>query len=194
MFAYLEGVFKKIGDDAYCVVVNGVGYALFVPETYALKLADGDHCSFYVMTLVRENAIDLYGFQTLLEKKWFFDLISVQGVGGKLALAILSSLTCNQLYEAITLKRGDVLESVSGVGKKMAERMVRELSDRVAKTMVDAPQQGASALKADVLLSLEQLGYKYHQVSSIVDLVISEAPDESMEQVLVKVLKQIGGK
>ncbi len=195
MFSYLEGVLKKVSETETCVNVNGVGYTVQLPTSYHVKIVEGETYSFCIATVVRENAIDLYGFFSALEKRWFVQLMNVQGVGGKLALAILSALTCSEIYDAIMQKKCEAFEMVSGVGKKMAERLVRELYDRVgdlaSQDSTHAPA-GVAMTKVELIQSLEKLGYSQYELRETVESVLEEFPGDSVESLLMKVLQKVG--
>jgi holliday junction DNA helicase RuvA len=157
MIAYLRG--KLIQKDPARVIldVNGVGYEIFVPLTTFSSLPDtGAEVAIDVHTHVREDIIALYGFSTRRERAIFEKLMTISGIGPKLAVTILSGGSVEDLVAAI--KRSDLprLTAIPGVGKKTAERIILELKDKL-QDFVEAPQK--PAVEMDVLSALENLGY-----------------------------------
>jgi Holliday junction DNA helicase RuvA len=158
MIAHLRGKLA-LKDQARVVVdVNGVGYEVFVPLTTFTALPDaGSEVSIDVHTHVREDMIALYGFSTRRERIIFEKLITISGIGPKLAVTILSGGSVEDLVSAI--RRSDLarLTAIPGVGKKTAERIILELKDRLQDFADAAPAK--SPVESDVLSALENLGY-----------------------------------
>jgi Holliday junction DNA helicase RuvA len=145
---------------------------------------------------VREDALALYGFATLLEQELFLRLIGVSGIGPKLALAVLSGIEPGDLIGAI--ERGDVarLTAIPGVGKKTAERIVLELKDRlprvrVAAAAADEPAAGAATVRDDVLSALVNLGYHRPLAEKAVAAALKSAPDVGFERTLKQALREL---
>jgi len=162
VIAHLRGRLFEKQPNRIVVDVSGVGYDVFVPLSTFYNLGDlGGEIALRIHTHVREDALTLYGFATLLEQDLFERLIGVSGIGPKLALAVLSGIETAELMRAI--ERADVarLTSIPGVGRKTAERIVLELKDRLPKppaAAVATPAAG-SAVRDDVLSALLNLGY-----------------------------------
>lgn len=157
MIAHLRGKLAQKDPARVIVDVNGVGYEVFVPLTTFSVLPDtGAEVSIDVHTHVREDLIALYGFSTRRERTIFEKLMTISGIGPKLAVTILSGGSVEDLVTAI--KRGDLarLTAIPGVGKKTAERIVLELKDKL-HDFVEAPAR--SSVEMDVLSALENLGY-----------------------------------
>lgn len=168
MIGYLEGVLREKSPTQVLVDVNGVGYALEVPLSTFERLPDeGKTVALRVHTHVRAEAIQLFGFQTAREKALFELLIRTNGVGPRLAQAILSGLAPEDLVQAVRDGDAAALRAAPGVGQKTAERIVIELRDRVADVLGatgdgagsrrPAPRPGGSALEA-VISALINLG------------------------------------
>ena len=131
MIGKLKGIIEEIYQDHLLIDVNGVGYLVFVSAKTISSLPPKNNLtSLLIHTHVREDNISLYGFGSEQEKEWFLRLVSVNGIGNKLALAILSNLAPEQVVTAIFSKDIALLSSVPGVGKKIAERLVTELKDK----------------------------------------------------------------
>lgn len=171
MIGKLKGTVDEIGED-FCVVdVHGVGYVAFCSaRTLSSLPAPGEAITLYIETYVREDMIRLYGFQSLLEREWFRLLqTNVQGVGAKVALAILSTLAPADLANAIALRDIAMVSRAPGVGKKVAERIVTELKDKApayagsATGTIGLKQElgegVAPAPIADAVSALTNLGY-----------------------------------
>ncbi|HWQ54771.1 MAG TPA: Holliday junction branch migration protein RuvA [Bryobacteraceae bacterium] len=161
MIALLRGVLAEKHPGQAIVDVNGVGYELTIPISTYSKLPDtGSEVRLRVHTHVREDVLLLYGFLTQDEKSLFEKLISVTGIGPKLAVTVLSGLAAGDLQTAI--RRGDVerLVRIPGVGKKTAERIILELRDKLPAPVGDeaAPAAALSAIDQDVLSALLNLG------------------------------------
>ena len=165
MIGHLRGTVFEKNPNEVIVEAAGVGYEIVIPiSTYTVLPDTGASVSLRIYTHVREDALTLFGFATAEEKAVFERLISVSGIGPKLAVTVLSGLATADLITAI--RTGDVpkLVRIPGVGKKTAERMVLELKDKLAGVETTAAGSGAiaapalSALEQDVLSALQNLG------------------------------------
>jgi Holliday junction DNA helicase RuvA len=157
VIAHLRGRLARKDPARVIVDVNGVGYEVFIPLTTFTALPDtGSDVSIDVHTHVREDVIALYGFSTRRERSIFEKLMTISGIGPKLAVTILSGGSVEDLVSAI--KRGDLarLTAIPGVGKKTGERIILELRDKFQDF---AEAQPKSSAEADVLSALENLGY-----------------------------------
>ena len=131
MIAKLRGVIDTIGED-YCVIdVNGVGYLVSASAKTLSRLIKGNMFSLLIETVVREDSISLFGFYDAWEKEWFLTLTKVQGVGAKVCLSILSALNPSQLAQAVSAQDKAAFTRASGVGPKLAARLVTELKDKI---------------------------------------------------------------
>ena len=157
MIAHLRGKLAQKDPSRVIVDVNGVGYEVFVPlTTFTALPALGSEVSIDIHTHVREDLIALYGFSTRRERTIFEKLMTISGIGPKLAVTILSGGSVEDLVGAI--KRSDLarLTSIPGVGRKTAERIILELKDKLQDF---AETQAKPAVEVDVLSALENLGY-----------------------------------
>ena len=138
MIAKLRGVIDTIGED-YCIVdVNGVGYLVSASSRTLAKLVRGKAAVLLIETVVREDSISLFGFADAWEKEWFLTLTKVQSVGAKVCLAILSVLTPNQLAQAVSAQDKASFSRASGVGPKLAARIVTELKDKIVTVPIES--------------------------------------------------------
>jgi len=197
MIAFLRGRVLDKQPNRIIVDVQGVGYELHVPlSTYYDVGDEGAEVSLRVYTHVREDALQLFGFLTDLERQVFERLIGISGIGPKLAIAVLSGLDSRELVTAV--QRGDVarLVAIPGIGKKTAERIVLELRDRLSQLAVpaleSAPAGGvADRLRGDLVSALQNLGYHRAQADKAVESTLSATPDASFEDALRRVLREL---
>jgi Holliday junction DNA helicase RuvA len=198
VIAQLRGRILEKHPNRVIVDVNGVGYDVFVPLStfYVLGEAGGD-VTLRTHTHVREDALTLYGFATLLEQELFERLIGVSGIGPKVALAVLSGIEPLELIRAI--ERGDIarLTAIPGVGKKTSERLVLELKDRLPRPQVAAVAIGgeatgtASDVRDDVLSALVNLGYHRPLAEKAVASAVKSVPDAGFERTLKHALREL---
>ena len=164
MIATLTGRLKRKAVDYLIVDVSGVGYQVSVPlSTYCRMPDSGGEVSLYIHTHLREDSLSLFGFMTQAEKETFLQLMAVSGIGPKLALAVLSALSVQDLSHAIQTSDDSRLCSIPGIGKKTAARMVLELKDKItcAAPLVSPAGETASPNDVeDVVSALVNLGYK----------------------------------
>ncbi len=136
MIGKLRGRVDEFFEDSVIIDVGGVGYHVFASDRTLATLAQGQPATLVIETHVREDHIHLYGFSTAAEREWFKLLMTVQRVGAKMAMTILSAYAPDQLAHAIVAKDMSAFSRISGVGAKLAERIVSELKDKVAKLPV----------------------------------------------------------
>ena len=196
MIVFLDGVLEQKEPTRVVVNVGGVGYEAAIPlSSYDRLPAAGQRVRILTVPVVREDAHLLFGFMTAEERDLFLQLTSVNGIGPKLGLAVLSGLSVRDLKAAIAA--GDVkrLSGISGIGKKTAERLVLEMRDKLGKgdlaeaLTADRTAGPADAKLRDAYLALASLGYKPADAQRMVkDVAGQVAPDSSLEDVLRKVL------
>jgi Holliday junction DNA helicase RuvA len=196
MIALLTGQIAYKSPDHIILDVHGVGYRVMIPFSTYYELPEEGNATLHIHTSVREDAIQLYGFRTRLEKSFFQLLIAVSGVGPKLARDILSNIQPSQL--AAALLQGDLhkLSAIPGIGKKTAERLVLELKEKVVKldtgggAAVDAIGRTlpAGGVLDDVTSALINLGYKDLQVRKVLAELDCKGT-AGVEEVLKQALK-----
>ena len=195
MIARLKGTLVEKSPSRLTLDVGGVGYDVLVPLSTFYGLGEpGSSVVLRVHTHVREDVIALYGFASALEQDLFERLISISGIGPKLALAVLSGIDPSDLVRAIRAQDVARLTRIPGVGKKTAERIGLELKDRLplAPAPVEAAAAGTAsddALRDDLLSALANLGYQRAAVEKVVTAVLRKSPDASFEQALRDVLR-----
>lgn len=201
MIAFLKGILITKGTDSVIVDVNGVGYEVFIPLSTFYELPEvGGSVSLKVHTHHKDDAINLYGFLTAEEKELFALLISVSGVGPRLARNILSGIAVTELAGAIGSGDRARLSKIPGVGAKSAERLILELKDKVvslaAATGSTAPApDDADPATTDAVSALENLGYKTAKATEAVKKAREHLGDDAaFEELFKEALKQVNRK
>jgi Holliday junction DNA helicase RuvA len=193
VIARLKGTLVEKTPSRLVVDVAGVGYDVLVPLSTFYGLGDpGTGVTLRVHTHVREDTIALYGFASMLEQELFERLISISGIGPKLALAVLSGIDPTELVRAIRSQDVARLTRIPGVGKKTAERIGLELKDRMPSAPSPAGGIGEGSggeLRDDLLSALVNLGYQRSAAEKAVAAVLKTTPDASFEQALRDVLR-----
>ncbi len=193
MIAHLSGALFEKHLQRLVVDVGGVGYELHVPLSTLYVVGDvGATVALHVHTHVREDALQLFGFATTLERTLFERLIGISGIGPKVALAVLSGIEPAELVRAI--RHGDLarLTSIPGVGRKTAERIVIELRDRLPPGLApDASPDGVDDVRGDVVSALGNLGYQRAAAEKALDRVLGRTTDKGFEPLLREVLKEL---
>jgi Holliday junction DNA helicase RuvA len=195
VIAHLSGTLaQKIPGEAV-IDVGGVGYQVYIPLDVFYRLPEiGASVSLQIYTHVREDALQLFGFQDPAEKQLFLLLLGVSGIGPKLAVNILSGIATEELSRA--LKEGDQvrLVAIPGVGRKLAERMIVELKDKFATLAPAGPESakgdGGSQLLLDAVSALVNLGYKRPEAEKMVREVLKRG-ERSLETVLKEALRRM---
>ena len=197
MIARLTGKLALKNPGQIILDVGGVGYEVFIPLSTFYELPErGEILTLQIYTAIRENAFELYGFLTMKEKEVFKLLLSVSKVGPKLSQNILSGISTDDLTSAILT--GDILKlnTIPGIGKKTAERMILELKDKVPKAQI--AEQDAAVLPGelldDALSALLNLGYKRATSERVVKRAINEVGrDGHLEEIIRLSLKYLAG-
>lgn len=181
MIGRLKGKIEAIGESHLILDVGGVGYEVQASARTLRAMKAGDETALTIDTHVREDSIKLYGFQSEVERSWFRLLQNVQGVGAKVALAVLGVLGPGDLASAIALGNWAALEQAPGVGKKLAQRLVMELKDKAPGLSIAglrAPAGGGTAPESDTaaeaISALTNLGYNPAQAGAAVAVAAKE--------------------
>lgn len=193
MIATLEGTLEYRGVDSVIINVAGIGFHVHVPSSTLSQLgAVGDTVSLYTHLHVTQDNVALYGFASGEELALFKNLVSVSGVGPKVALALLSSLSAEQLAMAITGGNVDLISQVPGIGKKVAGRLVIELKGKLAKEWKGAALPSAPE-DADAITALTSLGYSLREATQAVSR-LPGSPELSLEEKVKLALEQLATK
>ncbi len=202
MIGKLKGTIEEIGEDYVLVDVHGVCYVAYCSARTLSKLGSiGEACILFIETYVREDQIRLFGFMTALEREWFNIVQTVQGVGAKVALALLSTLTPAELANAIALQDRAAVSRAPGVGPKVAMRIVTELKNKAPAFAGDAANIGlkqelgegvAAAPVADAVSALTNLGYSRDQAANAIAAAMKAAGEGADSAKLIRLgLKEL---
>ncbi len=193
MYAFISGnIVEK--NPAYVVIENnGIGYLINISLNTFTAINNLDKVKLFTHLSIREDAHVLFGFSEEAEKALFLQLTSVSGVGSNTARLILSSLTVNEAIEAISLGKIQVLQNVKGIGAKTAQRIVVDLKDKVAKSVGTSEKIGTSynTIKSEALSGLLILGFNKSSADKLLDKLIHNNPEISVEQLIKEALKQL---
>jgi len=195
MIGRLTGRLASKAPDQILLDVAGVGYLVHIPLSTFYELPEVEKpASLWIHTHVREDALSLFGFLTERERSLFLLLLGVAGIGPKVALTVLSGIPPSELVAA--LRKQDVrrLVAIPGVGKKTAERMVLELTEKVAAFAEEAPPETAAVAAEDVISALVNLGYRRTDAErSVESIARAGAPDEFGDYLKQALKKLTGG-
>lgn len=198
MIGKLKGIVDAVGEGHAIIDVNGVGYEVQASSRTLRALQPGQEVSLAIETHVREDAIRLFGFTSEVERAWFRTLQTIQGVGAKVALAVLGTLAPQDLANAIALQNWAAVEQAPGVGKKLAQRVVAELKDKAPALSVAGLNVPASALTgkagspprndaaAEAISALTNLGYQPVQASQAVAAAMAELGESADTPKLIR--------
>jgi Holliday junction DNA helicase RuvA len=196
MIAYVKGALNYKEPNRVIIDINGMGYEVFIPlSTYQKLPSIGDQVKLHTHYHVREDAAQLYGFISSEEKEIFEMVLSISGIGAKVALSILSSISANEFRSAVAQENMKVLTKIPGIGKKSAERMVLELKDKIGKIHIDEEMVkliGAEASN-DAVNALLSLGANQSAAEYAVYRAERRLGDEAkIEEVITEALRLLG--
>ncbi len=198
MIAKLRGLLDSINDDSLVIDVGGVGYLVFCSGRTLGNLPPvGEALELQIETQVREDHIHLFGFTAVAEKQWFNLLLGVQGVGAKVALAIQSTLSAEEIMNALMAQDKAMMARAPGVGPKLAGRIVSELKDKAGKLVIETPLREAAAasvagddgigkLSSEAVSALVNLGYGQTDAFVAVQAVVRQLGGEAGLQDLIR--------
>jgi len=193
VIGFLEGLIVRIQGDRCWIVVSGLGYIVSVGRRLVSQLSIQNSISLWIETVVYDGQIHLFGFKTEEEQSWFQFLIAVSGVGGRLAVAILSDLDPDALAICISENQLVSLRRIDGVGPKLANRLMTELKDKAqswvkSRVLSEGNPHHGAPMHQEVLLALMALGYRKADAESAVLRVLSQYPLDTIEQTITRCL------
>ncbi len=201
MIHFLQGTVAEVGLDSLVINVQGIGYHAFCSTRTLSSARKDEHMHLATHLHVREQEMTLFGFATGAERTMFTTLTKVSGVGPKVGLAILSTLTSQEIAEAITLKNGKMIARANGVGPKLGERVVRELQGKldglalagmsVDGATINDTETPSGSIAQDVLSALTNLGYKPEHAQKVLSETAQALPDASFDILLKNTLKSL---
>lgn len=204
MIGKLKGIVDSIYEEYLILDINGVGYRVFCSNKILSSIEIGSSLSLMIQTIVREDAIMLFGFLNDYEKAWFETLCKVNGIGNKMALKIMGTLTIDEILIAIESQDSKMFCRAPGVGQKIASRIITELKD-IRKTLgvfdnieinIDTNNNISNNLDndtrlKDALSALENLGYQKNVAYNIIVSILKEREDIVIESLITEALKRI---
>lgn len=204
MIGKLKGIVDSIYEEYLILDINGVGYRVFCSNKILSSIEIGSSLSLTIQTIVKEDAIMLFGFLNDYEKAWFETLCKVNGIGNKMALKIMGTLTIDEILIAIDSQDSKIFCRAPGVGQKIASRIITELKD-IRKTLgvfdnieinIDTNNNISNNLDndtrlKDALSALENLGYQKNVAYNIIVSILKEREDIVIESLITEALKRI---
>ena len=194
MISSLHGKIESLSSDQAIINVSGIGFQVYMPTTALTALGiPGDDVNVFTHLHLREDNVALYGF-TSADELWLFEtLISVSGLGPRLALAMLSSLNTEQITTAIATGSIEMLEMIPGIGKKVANRIILELKDKIGAGWIAIPATELARENTDVLAALTSLGYSAAEATKAVANLPAES-NLNLEEKIRIALQYLGGR
>ena len=182
MIATLRGEITQIEENALILEVGGVGLRVFAPAPLRGRLKTGEIAFLYTHLVVREDALTLYGFESQADRDLFLLLLGVDGVGPKVALSVLSTMTLDAVQRAVFAEESELLSRVPGVGKKTAQKMALHLKDKLKPSDALAGVAAMADYDSEVLAALTALGYSVVEAQSAIQSIPKDAPREVEER------------
>ena len=194
MISSRHGKIESLGSDQAIINVSGIGFQVYMPTTALTALGiPGDDVNVFTHLHLREDNVALYGF-TSADELWLFEtLISVSGLGPRLALAMLSSLNTEQITTAIATGSIEMLEMIPGIGKKVANRIILELKDKIGAGWIAIPATELARENTDVLAALTSLGYSAVEATKAVTNLPADSNLDLEEKIRIA-LQYLGGR
>ncbi|OIQ40933.1 MAG: Holliday junction DNA helicase RuvA [Bacteroidetes bacterium MedPE-SWsnd-G1] len=193
MITHLRGKLVEKNPTYVVVECGGIGYFAHISLNTFSKIPDNEAVFLYTYLSVKEDSHTLFGFAEKIEREIFKLLISVSGVGPSIARTMLSSMSTEEIQQAIASSNVGVIQSVKGIGAKTAQRVIIDLKDKIVKTFgldeVSAVQSNTN--KDEALIALEVLGFNKKQSEKVLDRILKDDADQSVENLIKKALKNL---
>ncbi|MDP4267984.1 MAG: Holliday junction branch migration protein RuvA [Bacteroidota bacterium] len=188
MIAYIEGLLAEKTPTYVIIDNNGIGYKVNISLNTYTKINSYTSCKLLTYLSIKEDSHTLYGFAEESERRLFLNLISVSGVGNNTALLILSSLTTEEVAQAIVSENVKLLQGIKGIGSKTAQRLIVDLKDKLGKdiTLREAAPNIGSTIRTEALSALTSLGFSKVSVEKTLDNIIRKGPSISTVEDLIK--------
>jgi len=194
MITYIKGKLIEKSPTNAIIESNGIGYFLNISLNTFSNIPDKESILLYTHLSIREDSHTLFGFINKLEREIFKLLISVSGVGPSIARTMLSSMTSEQIQQAIATEDIPTIQSVKGIGAKTAQRVIIDLKDKILKTYTiseDSITSSHNTIKEEALSALEVLGYNKRQVDKLIQKIMQVNPSVSLESLIKQALKNL---
>lgn len=191
MIATIAGTLASKETDHIVVAIGGIGIEVCAPFSTIEKL-NSDRVSLHTRLVVREDSLTLYGFATTSERDLFDAFLKISGIGPRLAVAILSTLSVENIHSAVRNDRPELISRVPGIGKKTAQKIVLELQDKIPSALESIPLGADGDPSAEVMDALTALGYSVVEAQTAIQSIPMDAPDSVEERVLIA-LRNLAG-
>jgi Holliday junction DNA helicase RuvA len=182
MIASVKGTVTYKNDHYLVVETAGIGFKVFCTKATCTQAVEGEHISLYTYHITREDGMFLYGFEKIEERDLFIQVLSVSGIGPKLGMNLLSSLSAEAIQRAVMKEQDEVFSHVPGIGEKTAKKIVLMLKDKIAPLLEEAGLKGIPDTDTDVLQALVGLGYSLNEAQKAVASIPRDAPDNTEER------------
>lgn len=182
MISSLRGIVAFRSNDAVVIEVGGVGLDVISSRSAVETCEVGEMASIVTRLIVREDSLTLYGFSSLTERELFDVLLKISGVGPKMAMAIISTMSIDNLRNAVSSQRVELLTRVPGVGKKTAEKIMLELKDKLPMGLDAVPQGGFDDINSDVMDALTSLGFSVVEAQMAIQALPPDTPQDMQER------------
>ncbi len=191
MISAIEGRLASKSADHIVLAIGGIGVEVCAPFSTIEKL-QADRVCLHTRLVVREDSLTLYGFATTSERDLFDAFLKISGIGPRLAIAILSTLSVDNIHSAVRSDRPELISRVPGIGKKTAQKIVLELQDKIPSALEAAPVGEDGDASAEIMDALTALGYSVVEAQTAIQSIPLDAPDSVEERVLIA-LRNLGG-
>ena len=178
MIYSIKGEIKEKDEASLVVEIGGVGFKVNAPQSVCAAANLGDHISLYTYLVVREDNLSLYGFEERDERELFQQLLKVNGVGPRIALAILSTLTVAKIYQAVIEEKPQLFNQVPGIGSKTSQKLVLMLHDKLKESAHADMLSGIRDIHMELLDALTGLGYSVVEAQAAIQSLPKDAPDD----------------
>jgi Holliday junction DNA helicase RuvA len=193
MITHIQGKMVEKNPDHVVVECSGLGYHVNISLQTFSNIPDQENLKLYTHLVIREDAHILYGFYSKTEREIFKMLISVSGVGPSIAMTMLSSMDTEEIQQAIGSENISKIQSVKGIGLKTAQRVIVDLKDKILKTYEISEELPSSnnTIKIEALSALEVLGFSRKKIEKVIQVILQNSPDISLEELIKQALKNL---
>ncbi len=193
MITHIKGRLVEKSPTSVVIECNGIGYIINISLNTFSQIPDDENLKLFTHLQVKEDSHTLYGFFTIKERQIFRLLISVNGIGPSIARTMLSSISPDQIIDAISRENVSLIQSVKGIGSKTAQRVIIDLNDKVLKVyeLDEGFDSSNNTNKEEALSALEVLGINKKSSERLVDKIVLETPDISVENIIKETLKNL---
>ncbi len=193
MITHIQGKMIEKNPDHVVVECNGLGYHVNISLQTFSNIPDQENLKLYTHLVIREDAHILFGFYSKTEREIFKMLISVSGVGPSIAITMLSSMDTQEIQQAIGSEDVSKIQSVKGIGLKTAQRVIVDLKDKILKSYEISEDLSVSnnTIKIEALSALEVLGFSRKKIEKVIQVILQNSPDVSLEELIKQALKNL---